>query len=445
MLLIGNGRLLTMAPDAPFQPDGAVAIDGACIAAVAPAAELRQRYPGAEWIDAGGMVIMPGMINTHMHLYSTFARGMALKEAAPSNFLEILQRLWWRLDRALTLDDVYYSSLLPLIDCIKSGTTAIIDHHASAHAVRGSLERIALAAKETGVRTCLAYEVSDRDGGAVMREGIEENMAAIGKYRGRQDGQDSNVSATFGLHASLTLSDATLAACREAEAGAGSGFHIHVAEGIQDVEDALGHYGLRVVERLARHGILGPNTIAAHCVHVTEAEMAILKETGAMVVHNPESNMANAVGCAPVDALLASGITVGLGTDGYTSDMFESLKVASLLRQSVSGNPGSDPAAIASLAFDNNQAIISRFYSHPVGCLEPGAYADIILMDYQAPTPMNASNWFGHVLFGFNSSLVDTTIVGGKILMRSRRLTHLNEAAIAAKGRQLAARLWERF
>src|SRR5208337_1992616 len=244
MLLVGNGPLLTMMPEAPLQAEGAVAIDGACIAAVAPTADLRQRYPGAEWIDAGGMVIMPGMINAHMHLYSTFARGMALKEAPPANFLEILQRLWWRLDKALTLDDIYYSALLPLIDCIKSGTTTILDHHASAHAVRGSLERIALAAKETGVRTCLAYEVSDRDGEAIMREGIEENMAAIEKYRGRQDG---NVSATFGLHASLTLSDATLAACREAEAGVDSGFHIHVAEGIQDVEDALRRSGLRVV------------------------------------------------------------------------------------------------------------------------------------------------------------------------------------------------------
>ncbi len=442
MLLVGNGPLLTMTPEAPFQVEGAVAIDGGRIMAVAPTEDLRQRYPGAEWIDAGGMVIMPGMINAHMHLYSTFARGMALKEAPPSNFLEILQRLWWRLDKALTLDDIYYSALLPLIDCIKSGTTTVLDHHASAHAVRGSLERIALAAGEAGVRTCLAYEVSDRDGEAIMREGIEENIAAIKKYRGQQE---CNVSATFGLHASLTLSDATLAACREAEAEVNSGFHIHVAEGIQDVEDALGRSGRRVVERLARHGILGPKTIAAHCVHVTEAEMAILKETGTMVVHNPESNLANAVGCAPVGALLASGITVGLGTDGYTSDMFESLKVANILRKSVSGNPSSDLAEISSLVFGNNQKILSQFYPQPVGRLEPGAYADIILVDYQAPTPINASNWFGHLLFGFNSSRVDTTIVGGKVLMRGRRLTELDEADIAARGRQLAAGLWERF
>jgi len=441
MLLIGNGRLLTMVPEHPYQEDGAVAIDGDLIVAVGTTAGLKQRYPQAEWLDARGMVIMPGMTNTHMHLYSTFARGMALKDAPPTNFLEILQRLWWRLDKALTLDDVYYSALLLLIDCIKSGTTTILDHHASTHTVRGSLAMIARAVQETGVRTCLAYEVSDRDGETIMRQGIEENLAAIKKYRGRE----GLLSATFGLHASFTLSDTTLDACREAAAAVSSGFHIHVAEGIQDVEDALERSGRRVVERLADHGILGQDTIAAHCVHVTEKEIAILQESGTLVVHNPESNMGNAVGSAPVSDLLAAGVTVGLGTDGYTSDMFESLKTANVLRKFVSGDPGAGWTEVSAMAFANNSRIISRFFPHPTGRLETGACADIILVDYQAPTPMKGDNWFGHLLFGFNAGLVDTTIIGGRVLMQGRRLLHLDEAAIAAQARQLAAKVWERF
>ncbi|MDN5344842.1 MAG: hypothetical protein PWQ18_954 [Clostridia bacterium] len=441
MLLIGNGRLLSLVPENPYREDGAVAIDGDLIVATGSTAELKQRYPEAEWLDARGMVIMPGMTNTHMHLYSTFARGMALKDAPPANFLEILQRFWWRLDKALTLEDVYYSALLPLIDCLKSGTTTILDHHASPHAVRGSLEMIARAALETGVRTCLAYEVSDRDGEAVMRQGIEENVEAIAKYRGRE----GILSATFGLHASFTLSDATLAACREAAGEVGSGFHIHVAEGIQDVEDALEREGKRVVERLYDHGILGPDTIAAHCVHVTEREIAILKDTGTLVVHNPESNMGNAVGCAPVGDMLAAGVTVGLGTDGYTSDMFESLKTANVLRKLVSGDTNAGWSEVPAMAFDNNRRILARFFPHPVGRLEAGAYADVILVDYQAPTPLSGDNWFGHLLFGFNAGLVDTTIVGGRVLMRGGQLRHLDEAAIAAKARELAARVWERF
>ncbi|MEW8958800.1 MAG: putative aminohydrolase SsnA [Moorella sp. (in: firmicutes)] len=441
MLLVGNGHLLSLVPERPYLADGAVAVEGDRIVAVGATAELRRRYPEAEWLDARGMVIMPGLINTHMHLYSTFARGMALKDAPPTNFLEILQRLWWRLDKALTLEDVYYSALIPLIDCIKNGTTTILDHHASPCAVRGSLEMIARAAGEAGVRTCLAYEVSDRDGEEIMRQGIAENVEAIKKYRGRE----GLLSATFGLHASFTLSDATLAACREAAEEVGSGFHIHVAEGIQDVEDALEREGKRVVERLADHGILGPDTVAAHCVHVTEREIAILKETGTLVVHNPESNMGNAVGCAPVGEMLAAGVVVGLGTDGYTSDMFESLKTANVLRRLVSGDPNAGWAEVPAMVFSNNSRIAERFFAHPVGRLQEGAYADIILVNYHAPTPITADNWFGHLLFGFNGGLVDTTIIGGKILMRERRLLHLDEAAVAARARELAVKVWERF
>ncbi len=441
MLLIGNGHLLTMTPENPYIEEGSVLVEGGLIKGIGSTAELKERYPDAEWLDARGMVIMPGLTNTHMHLYSTFARGMALKDAPPTNFIEILERLWWRLDKALTLEDVYYSALIPMIDCIKNGTTTILDHHAGAYSIKGSLDTIAKAAQEVGLRTCLAYEVSDRDGTSIMRDGIEENIAAIKKYRGKE----GLLSATFGLHASLTLSDDTLAACREAEKEVGSGFHIHVAEGLQDVEDSLARSGKRVVERLADNGILGPNTIAVHCVHVTEKEISILKETGTMVVHNPESNMGNAVGCSPVGDLLEAGVTVGLGTDGYTSDMFESLKVANLIRRHASGDPGAGWVEVPRMVFENNRQILARFYPHPVGRLEPGACADIILVDYQAPTPLLRDNWFGHLLFGFNGGLVDTTIVGGKVVMQGRQIVSVDEALIAERARNLAASLWERF
>lgn len=440
MLIIGNGPLLTLEPEKPYLDNGAVAIDGNLIAAVGTTAEVKQLYPEAEWLDAKGMLIMPGMTNTHTHLYSAFARGLALKSEPPTNLLQILRRIWWRLDKALIPEDIYYSALVLMIDCIKNGTTAIIDHHASPNDVEGSLELIAKAACETGVRTCLAYEVSDRDGKTVMEKGVEENITAIKKYGG-----DGLLSATFGLHASFTLSDATLAACREAAAETNSGFHIHVAEGIQDVEETLSFSGLRVVERLAKHGILGPKTLAAHCVHVTEKEIEILGETGTMVVHNPESNMNNAVGCAPVDDMLANGVIVGLGTDGYTVDMFESLKVASLLRKFVTGNPVVGWVEVPAMVFDNNRMIFNKFFNHTVGRLEPGAYADIILLDYHPPTPLDGSNWFGHFLFGFSSNLVDTTIIDGKVVMRGRRLLNLDEEAITARSRSLAVKLWERF
>ena len=200
-----------------------------------------------------------------------------------------------------------------------------------------------------------------------------------------------------------------------------------------------------MVERLADNGILGPKTIAAHCVHVTEKEISILKETGTMVVHNPESNMGNAVGCSPVGDMLTAGITVGLGTDGYTSDMFESLKVANLLRRHVSGDPNAGWVEVPAMIFENNPQILSKLYPHPLGQLEPGAYADIILVDYQAPTPLTSNNWFGHLLFGFNGGLVDTAIIGGKVIMQGRQLINIDETMVAEKARKLATSLWERF
>lgn len=441
MLLIGNGIVITMMSKNPVLKNGAVAVDNDRIIAIGSTAELQERYPGARWIDAKGMVIMPGLTNTHMHLYSTFARGLTLKDPPPTNFIEILKRLWWRLDKALTPEDIYYSAIISMIDCIKNGTTTIVDHHASASSIKGSLDLIAQAAQEVGLRTCLAYEVSDRDGIQAMQEGIEENIMTIKKYRGK----GGLLTATFGLHASLTLSDDTLAACREAEAEVGSGFHLHVAEGIQDVEDSLARSGKRVVERLLDKGILGPKTIAAHCVHVTNKEISILKDTGTMVVHNPESNMGNAVGCSPVGYLLEAGVVVGLGTDGYTCDMFESLKVANLLRKHASRNPSAGWSEIAKMIFENNSKILSKLYSYPLGMLEPGAYADIIVVNYHPPTPLLSNNWFDHVLFGFNGGLVDTAIIGGKIVMQGRRIINIDEALAAEKARKLAAKLWERF
>ncbi|MFZ5651985.1 MAG: putative aminohydrolase SsnA, partial [Bacillota bacterium] len=376
MLLVGNGKVITRDADNPCLDDGCVAVKDNIIAEVGWTPEVVKKYPGAEFIDAGGRVIMPGMINTHMHLYSTFARGMALKDDPPQNFPEILKRLWWRLDRVLTLEDIYYSAMVALIDCVKNGATTIFDHHASPGAVRESLFVLARAARDAGVRSCLCYEVSDRDGPEVMERGIQENMEFI-RHAGKE--RDELVRGMFGLHASLTLSDRTLDRCRRANAGPDAGFHIHVAEAAADVEDSLSRSGKRVVERLAGFGILGKGSIAAHCVHVNDREIEILHETGAHAVHNPESNMGNAVGCAPVLAMLQKGVTVGLGTDGYTTDMFESLKVANILHKHHHANPGVAWAEAPAMLFAHNASIAAGYFARPLGRLVPGCYADIIV------------------------------------------------------------------
>ena len=293
MLLIGNGTVLTLGNSNQVIPNGGVLIQDRKIQEIGLTEDLQTRFPDAEFIDAHGKLIMPGMINTHMHLYSTFARGMDSKSKAPKSFGDILEGLWWKLDKLLSLEDVYYSGLTPLIECIKTGTTTIIDHHASPMAIKGSLFALAKAAKEIGVRAAFCYEVSDRDGEEIAQEGIQENVDFISAC---QANPDPMVAGLFGLHASFTLSDQTLAECSSAAKGLDAGFHVHVAEGKEDLDDSLTKYGMRVVERLEKFDILGPKTLAIHCVHNNDHEIDLLKASQTSVVHNPESNMGNAVG-----------------------------------------------------------------------------------------------------------------------------------------------------
>ena len=445
MLLIGHGTVITRDSGQPLVPDGCIAIQGSRIEAVGTTAELSARYPDARSIDAVGKLVMPGFINAHMHCYSTFARGMALKDPSPGNFREILERLWWRLDRTLTLEDIRLSALVPLIDCIRNGVTTVIDHHASAGCIEGSLFQMAEVCRTVGIRASLCYEVSDRDGPEAAVAGIRENSAFIRYCR---DAGDPMLQAMFGLHASFTLSDETLSACVKANDGIGgsrTGFHIHAAEGIEDLRDAGERYGMGVIERLYTRGILGRQTLAVHCVHVNDREMDLLRETGTMVVHNPESNMANAVGTAPVRKQMKKGILLGLGTDGYTCDMLESLKAANCLIKHESRDPGAGWTEPPAMLFENNVAIATRCFPEPVGRLVPGACADVIIIDYDPPTPLTPANLDSHLLFGVSGRAVETTIINGQIVMENRRLNTVDEQAVLAHSRELAAQVWQRF
>ena len=442
MLLIGNGMMVTRDPKTPYFTDGCVAIEEKVIAAVGKTEDLKVKYPGAKFIDAGGGLIMPGFINAHMHYYSAFSRGMFTKDPPAQNFSEVLERLWWRLDKALTLEDTYYSALICMIDCIKNGTTTVLDHHASPHAVKGSLFAIAKAARKTGVRSSLSYEVSDRDGEKIMREGIVENMDFI--RHSKAEGDDL-LHGMFGLHASVTLSDETLAACREAMGSDNAGFHVHVAEGPADELDSEKKYGKRILERFNEYGLLGDKSIAVHCIHLNDREIEILKETGTAVVHNPESNMGNAVGVTPVLKMCERGLLIGLGTDGYVSDMLQSYKMANALQKHAARHPNVAWGEIPTMLFENNLAIAGRYFKTPVGRLTKGYSADVIISDYAPPTSLSDVNINGHLLFGASGRSVVTTVARGKVLMENRKLVEIDELEIAAKARELSAKVWERF
>ncbi len=386
---------------------------------------------------------MPGSICAHTHFYGAFARGLAIPGAPPEDFTQILEKLWWRLDKALFWEDVRLSALVCLIDAIRHGTTTLVDHHASPNAIDGSLDAIAEVVQEAGLRACLCYEVTDRDGPEKADAGIRENVRfATSQIANRK----SQIAATFGLHASLTLSEETLARCVEAAAPLGAGFHIHVAEDKADQRDSLRRSGLRVVERLLQAGILGPRSIAAHCVHIDAYEKDILQETGTLVVHNPRSNMNNAVGVADVKGLLRRGITVGLGNDGFSNNMFTEMKTAYLVHKLHQGDPRAMPGdVVMRLAYTNNGRIAARFFPKPLGELAMGAYADIIILDYRPFTPLSAGNLPWHILFGVGGCEVTHTICGGKLLMKERELLTLDEEAIVARALERAKQVWKRF
>ncbi|MCL2079311.1 MAG: putative aminohydrolase SsnA [Oscillospiraceae bacterium] len=441
MLIVGNGRLITRGTPNRLIENGAVLIDGRKIAQVGDSAALREKCKDAEYIDARGGVIMPGLINAHNHIYSAFARGLFIKGYAPKSFPEILDGLWWTLDRNLLIEDTYMSAMATYVDCIKNGCTTVFDHHASYGQIAGSLFKIAEAASELGVRTSLCYEVSDRDGEAKMREAVAENAEFI-KYAAAD--KTDMIKAMMGMHASFTLSQSTIELCRE-NTPAGIGFHIHVAEGIEDENDCLLKYKKRVIDRLHSHDILGKQTIAGHCIHVDEAEMEIIKDTDTMVVHNPESNMGNAVGIPPCMEMMRRCILIGLGTDGYTNDMFESEKVAGIIHKHVLKDPGAAWSEVPQMLFYNNAKMCARSFESKIGILEPGAAADIAVSDYIPHTPMTAGNCDSHVLFGISGRSITATIINGEVKMKNRELIGIDEERIHALCRERAQKIWSRI
>lgn len=447
-LLIHNATVCTFGDANQVIEDGAVLVENGQIAAIGRSDQLLRAYPDAPREDAGGKVLMPGNICSHTHFYGAFARGLYIPGPAPKDFPEILRRLWWTLDMALDDDGVLSSALVCLVDAIRNGTTTLFDHHASPVHIDGSLDIIAGAVEAAGLRAVLCYEVTDRNGPEGARAGIAENVRFIKAQRARSASSSQvRLSGLFGLHASLTLSDATLAQCvTEAEALGDVGFHVHAAEGPADQEDSLAKYGLRTIDRLRAAGVLNPHSIVAHVTAIDGWEMAALRKSGAWVTHQPRSNMNNAVGVADVPAMLRGGMAVLLGNDGFSNDMFTEMKTAYLLHKVWRNDPRAMPGnQVIDMAYRHNARLAAQHFPLPLGEISVGAAADLILLDYYPTTPLTADNLPWHILFGISGSHVTHTMVAGRWLMKGRALLTLDEAAITAHSRQVAKATWERF
>lgn len=396
-----------------------IAITGGLLASLSPPAVERRDVllsgPDEARIDATGCVVLPGLVLGHTHLYSGLARGMPGPLQAPRNFTEILEQVWWKLDVALDEDSLGAAAEVALAEAALCGVTCVVDHHESPRFIDGSLDVIAEAAERIGLRAILCYGATDRHGHADALAGLAECV----RFARRARGGGPRVGAMLGLHAAFTCRDETLARAADLAHSEDLGVHVHAAE---DACDA------GAIERLAAAGLVGPRTLLAHAVHATPAEHERVRAAGATVVHNPRSNMQNAVGSA---RLLDLAGHVALGTDGMDGDLFTEARAAHLTGRMLYGPQGGVDAV-------EMVATSARFAERILG---PCA-GDAVVLEYDPPTPLEADNLAGHLLFGLGARAVRDVVVDGRLVVRDRRLARIDAAALAARARVQAARLW---
>jgi cytosine/adenosine deaminase-related metal-dependent hydrolase len=354
----------------------------------------------------------------------------------PRNFVEILEEIWWKLDRALDDEAVYMSALVGAARAALSGSTCLVDHHASPQAIEGSLDHVERALDLVGVRGVLCYEVTDRNGADGTTAGINENARYLGRHP-----SSGRFAGLVGAHASFTLSDASLSAIADISDATGTGVHIHVAEDPADVEDCRNRTdGHGLVDRLEQFRILRQGSVFGHCTHLTAEEIARVREAGVWMAHNTRSNMNNSVGYAPI-AEMAKG-KLALGTDGIDGDILQEMKTAFFKANDARaglgfGSPIRWVAGAAELA--------GSCLRTNLGKLQPGSAADLVVLNYDQLTPMNTDNALGHWFFGVQARHVESVMVGGEWIVRDRQFTNPGVQRELERAPAIAAKVWERM
>lgn len=422
--VLKGGTVIELEPATVERVD--LRVEGGLIAGRAP---MLAPQEGDEVVELNGKIVMPGLVCAHGHLYSALACGMPPVNPPPESFMQILERIWWRLDRALTLDSVHVSATTGAMDALFCGTTTIIDHHASPAAIEGSLTRIARGMNEVGLRGILCYEVTDRNGPEGRDAGLMENAAFIRKAQGRFRGM-------VGAHASFTLGHESLQMLRQMVESTGAPLHVHLGEDPADGKISFERFGDGPATRLLDHGLLSAGTVVAHAVHLSWPELSQVIATGAWLVHNPRSNMNNQVGYAPAGKF---GSRATLGTDGIGADMFAEAQLAHF-RASEAGL-GVD--LLKMLA--NGHRLVSKAFGMEVGPMREGAAADLLVLDYHSPTPLIPENLAGHFIYGFGARHVESVMVDGIWRLWARRPLSVNPDVVNEQSRQTARELWARM
>ena len=440
-LLIKNGLIVTMDKDRSIIPGGSVAVEDNRIVSI-KRGKVAGREKPEQVIDASGKIVLPGLVCSHTHLHGVFLRGAPLKIEPPTDFAQILQRVWWPLEEMLTREDAYASALISCLELIKTGTTLFADTFSGPNAITGALDRIAAAIGRSGIRGIIAYEATEHRTHAEGARGTKENERFICKVKRERM---PRVHGMFALHAPFTVSDELLHYVRELASRYKVPVTIHTSESLTDLYHSYEHFGKRTIERLNDVELLGEDVVLSHCVHVSDEELAILKKTSSKVAHNPMSNMLNAVGVAPVGRMLSMGIPVGLGNDGYILDGFENLRAAFLLHKVALHDPRAiSPMEVLEMATIKGAELYGL--QNELGSLEPRKLADIIIINPAlAPTPVRPESVVGHLVNTAGGEDVETVIVGGEVVMSEQKVLTLDEVEAVKVAQKSAEKLWQKL
>lgn len=431
--LLTNCRIVNPYGEISFLDNGSILIEDGLIKELGL---LDTSVQVDETVDLSGKTVLPGMINAHAHLYSALAVGMPFPKGNPTNFTEVLEQVWWILDMALDKESTKASYESGLVDHLRHGVTTVIDHHSSQNYVNGSLQLLADTADKLGINISGTFEMTDRNGEQTFQESLDENIRFHQKYKGSK-----SVRPLIGLHASFTLSDESLQAIANALKNESNwGIHIHTAEDKADQLDAVNRGYKSTLDRLNHFGLLNENSLVIHGIHFVEEDINIIRDTGAMLVHNPSSNSNNRVGMTPNEII--NDLMAGLGTDGMQGNMLAEAKEGTLIRSGhlTGGAPGVN---YAELLFKNNPEIASKLFGRKMGKLDPGYSADLAIFDYIPRTDFNENNWIGHTLFGMENP--SDVMTNGIFRIRNNEFIGINEQDLLKNADVQSRKLWNKM
>ena len=432
--LLTNARIIDPFGEIEYIENGYILIENETIVKIG--AGSASNISADTTIDLNGKTVLPGMINAHTHLYSALATGMPPPKNIPTNFVEILKEIWWKLDISLDEDSTRASFESGLMECLKSGVTTVFDHHSSPNYTNGSLNLLTNIADKFGQNISVAYEITDRNGKDKFELGLQENIDSINKFK-----DNPFVHPLLGLHASFTLSDESLKLIyNKLNRLDNYGIHVHVAEDNADENDAKSKSYESVIDRLNKLNLINDNSFIIHGIHSSDKDMELLKNIGATLVHNPTSNANNRVGMLPNMHILT--MSAGLGTDGMRRNMLEEAQQGTLIRSShlQGGEPSID---YLELLFKNNPQIASRAFGRKIGHLSPGNQADLAIYYYHPRTSITKDNFAGHILFGFGTPV--DVITRGEYRIKNRKFIVASERKIKENANLQSQKLWNKM